>query len=233
MATTVASVIESARDAHPAFSQGNIPDGTAVRMLDKIHRRLYYKILATRPDLVASDNTSSKQAFANSTAAAGYSLPTGYIKLIEAYVHYDDGTRLILNLVDSMESGGTISQHPSAYVKNGKLYPIDPVYDNWSDTQPRTGWDSASSIEWHYATIPTAITQIKASGSNVNIGTPDASADLLVAHLAYKFAVREMDKVGPVVADHLKGEWRDAEESYLLLVDGEVDSEQWMVRVID
>ena len=230
MATTVASIIEAARDAHSLFSERNISPGAAVRMLDKVHRRLYFKTADIQPGILAT--RASAQAFANSTAAAGYTITSGYIKVIEAYLSYTDGTRLPLNLVDSV-SKGNIHLHPSAFIEGGKLYPIDPLYDEWSDSTNRTGWNTCDEIYIIYVAGPTAISQQKASGSAINIQTPDSSADVLSAHLALKFAGRMGDQVSRRTLEQLSMEYQDALKTYLSMIDQEADSEVRYVQVVD
>jgi hypothetical protein len=230
MATTVASIIETARDAHPLFGERNISPGAAVRMIDKIHKRLYVKIANKNPSMLAT--RASAQAFANSTAAAGYTITAGYIKIVEIYLAYTDGSRLPLNIVDSVDKGN-IHVHPSAFIENGKLYPIDPVYDEWSDSTARTGWNTCDNIYVVYVAGPTSITQQKASGSGITIQTPDSSADFLSAALALRFAVRLADKVSRRQMDWMTRDYQDARDTFMELVENEAAGEIRHVQIVD
>jgi hypothetical protein len=230
MATTVASIITAARDVHAAFGEENVSPGAAVRMVDRAHRRLYFRTARTNPDRLAT--RQSALTFAQSTAAAGYSPTSGFVKIVSAQVGYSDGTRMNLSLVDSLEKTN-VSVHPAAFIENGKLYPIDPTYDEWGDSTPRTGWNTASYIYVIYVAAPTAISQLKASGSNTNIELPDYAFDALVGHVAYMMATRMKRKIGDAAYGEIKSEYGDALNEYLRLLDSEVESKVRFVRVLD
>lgn len=233
MGLTVTEVIEGARDVHPLFSEQTIPPRTAVRLLDRVHKRIWLKTAESNPDVLLSDNLSSKQAFDTSTAAAGYALPSS-VKYLYFYVHYDDGYIAPLNIVDPIRKGN-IDRHPSAYIANGKLYPIDPYMKEWADVGgARDGWNGATSIEWHYIALPTTISAIKdGAGDDINLETPDVSYDVLVSQLAHKFGIRLQDRIGKSVLTDLREDATDATQTYLMTIADQEGAEIEYVQVVD
>ena len=191
MSTTVSSVIEAARDVHSEFSERNIPPGTAIRLLDRTHKRIYAKTSETNPDTIAL-RSAEVTVSTNSEKLTGYSLPQDMLQLMQVYQRFEDGTQLPLTLVDSYDEGN-LAIHPCAYVRNGKLYPIDPTYGAWSDEVDRTGWANCDALVYDYVPIASKIVQIKA-GAALAIS---ATAEMFKTVSAFTYYLGDMARTKP------------------------------------
>lgn len=215
MATTVAEIIDAARDRHPGFSERVIGDKVAMRFLSQYQRRLVNKILRWNADYIATQQNVSYSTDYLWTST-GYSLPEN-VQVIGGTVNFTNTTddHGELSLVKHSDRLNPMGRYP-AYIKNGSLFLCGYSQD----------WTDVASIDLEYVATPSLFTT-----TSDNIALPDNSSDLLVARLALFMAqIVKRKKIARTDIDEFYVETKEAEDEFYLTVAGQRQAGAHYVR---
>jgi len=173
------SVIDAARDYHPAFTRENAPDAPVLRFLSRYVRRLTADVLRIHPEAisVAEEITLPLADF-----DAGYKLPA-YQMIHGGDVHLKGGIVDEFDLIDYANRFGRVPRW-SGWIEAGVLYLIgDPMW-----------WNDVEKIVLKYAPVPAELTSLKSE-----IQLPDTAEEALVAACANFMAGRVPADVSPPI----------------------------------
>jgi len=215
VATTVAEIIDAARDRHPAFTERMIGDKAAMRFLSQYQRRLVNKILNWNADYIATKQNVSYLAtyLWNST---GYTLPAN-VQVIGGTVNLTDVTddNDPLTIVKYSDRLNPMGRFP-AYIKDGILYLCGYSQD----------WTTVESIDLEYVAIPDLFTAL-----DDEISLPDNASDLLVAKLVlFMASIVVARKAAKIDKNEFVSELTEAQDDFFLAVAGQRQAGAHYVR---
>lgn len=195
---TPEEAIERARDYHPAFSDRQTPEETALRQVDTYDEELYQKVVERESDTLVS--TATVQLPLNDFAA-GSSLPD-FMEHRGGEVIYDGGDhKEPLHIVPFRNRHSPGYPHP-AYIINGTLHLVGNEND----------WLHIDRIEFHYVPVRTELTDLTTQST-----LPRAVLPAVQEKLALFMAQRGLDGNGkaPVELNLTREDWLSTERRVL------------------
>jgi hypothetical protein len=143
---TVEQVLALARDLGIDYDIHFAPDATAIRQLDRIQVNVLEAVIQMAPwgyEIPGSERTPIDV----SVYAAGYDLPDDFWRARAARAEHPlHSMRTPVQLVHPSHLATVPHVHPSAYIEEAKLHPIDGVTDGDVDNR-RFGWQGIETVQ--------------------------------------------------------------------------------------
>ncbi len=170
MAITAATVLQEARELHPAFAEKWTPDPLAWRFLGRYQRTLVSKIAVLHPDLLEETDTISLPL---TPFASGHTLPDAHLYR-RGISYFSSGLKDVFHLIP-WQNRPYNRLFPGGSILKGVLYLLGQATD----------WTAYASIDIKYVPIPALIT----AGTDTFV-LPDYAHPTLVAATADYLAAR-------------------------------------------
>ena len=194
---TAATVIEGAREQHPAFDESRTPEGVLFRQLNRYTRELYVRAVEKHSYLYVTTLTVPLPL---ADFEDGIDLPA-HIRVLGGEAEVESGRRSDLHLVTARSRNAPNWSYP-VYMSGGVLYLTGAAND----------WNGIKNVLIDYnpdPVLPTATTGA--------VPLPDSAERVLIDHLAFWMCRRQGTYDGVVLPTRdFHGHWKLSEKEFLV-----------------